>query len=139
MALTGTGWPPRRGTLRRRLSNRKWGGSRFYTNRAIEAVSRRKRITSRKRWSLFGNPGSDHFAGNLLADAGPRGHQRPRRGREHRPCLRPPRPRERPRLRYLGHLPAHPQGGRVHTFVHQLIWSNHGTGPHTHYGVHRTT
>ena len=60
MALTGTAQPPRRGTLRRRARAQS-GATHFYINRAIEAVS--DASAYRLRWSLFGNPGSDHFAG----------------------------------------------------------------------------
>lgn len=69
MAITGIGRPPRPGTRRRRLSNRMWGGSRYWTNRAIDAVPR-MRITSRKRAVVLGgNRASDHNVFNLTADA----------------------------------------------------------------------
>jgi hypothetical protein len=132
MALTGTGWPPPRNTLRRRLSNAMWGGSRFYTNRAIEAVSRSIPITSRKRWQTFGNPGSDHFAGNLLADAVDRGVANSRAN-----AVRIARACGHPNPSGVMDFGTWTTRRNRRTYVHQLIWSTHGTGPHLHYGVHR--
>ncbi len=132
MARTGTGRPPRRGTRRRKLSNRMWGGARFYTNRAIEAVSATIPVTSRKRWELFGNPGSDHYAGNVRADAVDRGttNNRDAAVLVARACGHP----NPPAVRDFGTWTTVRKGK---TYQHQLIWSTHGTGPHLHYGVHR--
>lgn len=63
-----------RAKLRRRASNRLWGGSRFFTNRAIDIAKRHGvPVTSRKRppfhYLSRRNPGSDHNASNLTADA----------------------------------------------------------------------
>lgn len=133
--IAGTGRPAKRNTRRRRLSNRMWGGSRFYTNRAIEFVDQirgRPRITSRKRFELFGNPGSDHFIGNRNADAVDFALVD-----DHDAATR--------LAKHLGWGGAGPfpdfatwtttrNGQR---FQHQAIAGTHGTGPHLHYGVHR--
>lgn len=132
MALTGTGWPPQRHTRRRRLSNAMWGGSRFYTNRAIEAVPRAVPVTSRKRFEPFGNRGSDHFYLNVRADAVDRGiaNSRTYAYLIAKACGHP----DPDRVVDYGTWTTRRNGRR---FQHQLIWSTHGTGPHLHYGVHR--
>lgn len=134
--ISGTGRPARRNSRRRRLSNRMWGGSRFFTNRAIEHVDKirsRPRITSRKRVSPFGNARSDHYVGNWAADAVDFAliddHDAATSLARH--------------LGWRGTQPTFPDyatwtstrdGKR---FQHQLIAGDHGTGPHLHYGVHR--
>lgn len=130
--IAGKGRPPKRHTRRRRLSNRMWGGCRFYTNRAIEAVDRRIPITSRKRFELFGNRGSDHFFLNRRADAVDRGaaNSRSNAVRIARACGHP----NPEAVTDFGTWTTSRNGRR---FQHQLIWSTHGTGPHLHYGVHR--
>ena len=132
MALTGTGFPPPRGTRRRRLSNRMWGGCRFYTNRAIEAVDRDIPITSRKRFESFGNLGSDHFFLNLRADAADRGVANSRSN-----AVRIARATGHPNPDNVTDYGTWTTTRNGRRFQHQLIWSTHGTGPHLHYGVHR--
>lgn len=134
--ITGTGRPAKRNSRRRKLSNRRWGGSRFFTNRAIEHVDKirsRPRITSRKRWGLFGNPGSDHFIGNRNADAVDFAliddHAAATSLARH--------------LGWRGKQAEFPDFGtwtstrNGRRYQHQLIAGTHGTGPHLHYGVHR--
>ena len=130
--ITGTGRPPARGTRRRRLSNWMWGGSRFYTNLAIEAVRRDIPVTSRKRFVSFGNRGSDHFYLNVRADAVDRGvaNSRANAVRIARACAHP----NPEAVTDFGTWTTTRNGRR---FQHQAIWSTHGTGPHLHYGVHR--
>jgi hypothetical protein len=131
-AVDGTGWPPPRRTTRRKLSNAMWGGSRFYTNRAIEAVSRSIPITSRKRRSPFGNPRSDHYILNTGADAVDRGV-----GNSRSNAVKVARATGHPdpeNVRDFGTWVTRRNGK---AYQHQLIWSTHGTGPHLHYGVHR--
>lgn len=53
----------------RRYSDSRWGGSRAITNEVIDIVAGRARVSSRKRWELFGNPGSDHHRSQKVADA----------------------------------------------------------------------
>lgn len=66
----------------RRWHSARWGRCRGITNKAIDAAWCEKAaagvprvawkliyVSSRKRWLTFGNPGSDHYAGNKLADA----------------------------------------------------------------------
>lgn len=132
MALDGTGWPPRRRTRRRWLSNHMWGGSRFYTNRAIEAVPKYIPITSRKRFVSFGNRRSDHFYLNVRADAVDRGVADARWAAVliAQACGHP----TPVGVKDYGTWQTTRDGKR---FQHQLIWSTHGTGPHLHYGCHR--
>lgn len=132
MALDGKGWPPRRGTRRRKLSNAMWGGSRFYTNRAIEAVSASVPITSRKRRFSFGNRGSDHFFLNLRADAVDRGITNSRAS-----AVRVAKATGHPDPENVKDFGTWVTKRNRKSFEHQLIWSTHGTGPHLHYGVHR--
>lgn len=126
--------PPRRGTRRRRISNRLWGGSRFLTNRVIEYVNSQTSkapVTSRKRWELFGNPGSDHYRGNRSADAVDFGIANAtwlRDAISHRfggPKTLPD----------FGTFIAKDQKGRSYRV--QVISGTHGTGPHLHVGVKR--
>jgi hypothetical protein len=69
----GRQWRRQLNELRKRLrasaSDRLWGGSRYFTNRAIEAAAGYT-VTSRKRASVLnGNTGSDHNIWNVTADA----------------------------------------------------------------------
>lgn len=132
MSVVGKGWPPKRFTRRRRVSNKMWGGCRYYTNRAIEAVPRVVPITSRKRFDAFGNRGSDHFYLNVRADAVDRGISN-----------------SRVNAIWIARACGHPSPAHItdygtwtttrhgRRYQHQLIWSTHGSGPHLHYGVHR--
>ena len=133
--IAGTGRPPKRSTRRRRRSNARWAGSRFFTNRAIEHIDRirnRPTITSRKRLTAFGNPQSDHWIRNRTADAVDFALVN-----DHAAATSLAR-----RLGWDG-------GGTFPdfgtwtttrdgaTYHHQLIAGTHGTGPHLHYGVRR--
>jgi hypothetical protein len=113
-----------------------WGGSRYFTNRAIEFIdsvrSPNPRITSRKRLTAFGNPGSDHWVANRQADAVDFGLVSDHEAKNE--------------LAQRFHFPGH---GAVpdfatwttkhdgHTYRHQVIAGTHGTGPHLHYGCRR--
>jgi hypothetical protein len=53
-------------------SDKEWGGSRWFTNRAIEVAARHGVGISRRKWSgppINGNFGSDHNVWNTNADA----------------------------------------------------------------------
>ena len=121
-----------RGTKRQR-SDRRWGGSRYFTNRINDIVQRRHpgtRVTSRKRPVLLGNLGSDHNLFNRDADA-----------IDH--ALVDDHATKNAISRELGgpaELPdfgtfeaVNPQNGK--TYRIQLIAGTHGTGPHHHSGV----
>lgn len=112
-----------------KLSGRRWGGSRQVTNEIIRIVDGRAPITSRKRWELFGNPGSDHYRGNKSADAVDFGIDS---------------------AFWLAEEIARKLGGSWDgdydsftvvrgnkQFRVQLIAGTHGTGPHLHTGVAR--
>lgn len=134
--ITGKGRPAQRGTKRRRISNHMWGGSRFYTNRAIEFIDKVRSpnpvITSRKRFQIFGNSRSDHSVKNLRADAVDfdliEDHDAATKLAKH--------------LGWggTGQIPdfstwtTERKGKR---YQHQVIAKDHGTGPHLHYGLHR--
>ena len=135
MAVAGTGRPAPRGSGRRARSDKMWGGSRYYTNRAIEFIDSIKSpnpgIASRKRVSPFGNRGSDHFVGNIRADAVDF-----RLANDQQAATRLAK-----RFHWTGKGPFPSfatwrtrHNGKV--YQHQLIWTTHGTGPHLHYGVH---
>lgn len=58
--------------LPRRASDSLWGGSRYFTNEAIEICARHGLPISRRKWSgppINGNWGSDHNVWNTTADA----------------------------------------------------------------------
>jgi hypothetical protein len=121
-----------------------WGGSRFYTNRAIEFIdsirSPNPAINSRKRFATFGNPGSDLHVSQIRADAVDfnlvEDHDAATKLARHFGW------------RGSGTFPDYGTFttqrkvwplGRVHTFRHQIIAGTHGTGPHLHHGVERWT
>ena len=118
----------------RRVSDRRWGGSRYYTNRAHEVVGGRFARTSRKRPSWHplsrANPGSDHNMGNAGADASDYATVE-----NHGLKNEISRANGGPNTVADFQTWTTQRGG--HTYVHQLIAGTHGTGPHLHYGVHR--
>ena len=110
--------------------SRLWGGSRTVTNEIIDIVNNRARITSRKRFTTLGNPGSDHYVGNVRADAVDFGI-----GNAH--WLKNEISKK------LGGPSNLPDYGTFlvrrdgKTFRVQMIAGTHGTGPHLHVGVKR--
>lgn len=120
-------------TKRRRRSNNRWGGSRRITNEIIGIVGARARVTSRKRWELFGNPGSDHYRGNLTADAVDFG-------------IATAYSLAREIAKKLGgewsgdydsFTVSRRHRGQDRNYRVQIIAGTHGTGPHLHVGVKR--
>jgi hypothetical protein len=136
MALAGTGRPAPRGTARRRRSDKFWAGSRYFTNLAIEhidGIRDRPAINSRKRLTTLGNPASDHFVGNVTADAVDFNLVNDQRAAT--------RLAKRFGWRGAGEFPSfgtftatNPRGRKYRI---QIIWTTHGTGPHLHFGVKR--
>ncbi len=113
-----SGWDPR------------YAGCRTVTNEIIRIVGERAPVTSRKRWQTFGNPTSDHYAGNERADAvdfdTANNHE-----------LKNEISR---RLGGPAALPDYGSFGIVRngvSFRVQIIAGTHGTGPHLHAGVRR--
>lgn len=118
----------RRERLRRQRSDAQWGGARAITNEIIDIVNGRAPITSRKRWQLFGNPGSDHWRGKKNADAVDFGIAEAH-WLKNEISRRLGGPRE---LADYGSFFVERNG---QTFRVQLIAGTHGTGPHLHAGV----
>ena len=115
---------------RRQISDRLWGGSRYFTNRIIAIVGDRAPVTSRKRWATFGNPGSDHHRSQRLADAVDFGIADAHALKnEISRKLGGPDPVDDYEHFHLKH------GGR--TYRLQLIAGTHGTGPHLHAGARK--
>lgn len=93
--------------------------------------------TSRKRWETYGNPSSDHWAGNLIADALDGGianaywlHAEIRDGFRNHGVPLTPSPYD-----YAMCYCTAPNGNR---YRFQGIAATHGTGPHYHSGVKRS-
>jgi hypothetical protein len=119
----------------RRRSDRRYGGSRYFTNQAIDLADRKRKgviVTSRKRPILLGNRASDHNLFNVTADAVDHGLVN---DQEFMDML----------ARHLGgpsdvvdfqnFAVRNPQNGR--SYRAQLIAVTHGTGPHHHSGFRR--
>lgn len=118
----------RRKRLRRQRSDAQWGGARAITNEIIAIVDGRAPVTSRKRWELFGNPGSDHWRGKENADAVDFGIAEAHELKnEISQRLGGPRV-----LADYGSFFLERNG---QTFRVQAIAGTHGTGPHMHWGV----
>ena len=114
----------------RRHVAKKWGGCRLVTERIIDIVDGRAKVTSRKRWELFGNPSSDHYRGNKLADAVDFGTaDNHALKNEISQGLGGPSQLADYQSFYISM-----DGMR---FRVQAIAGTHGTGPHLHYGVAR--
>ena len=111
-----------------------WGGSRGVTNEVIRIVDGRARVTSRKRSARhplsLANPGSDHSAGNALADAVDFGIAEAH-GLKHEISRRLGGPATLEDF----HSFTTRRGG--HAYRVQIIAGTHGTGPHLHVGVRR--
>jgi lysozyme len=109
-----------------------WGGSRYFTNRAIEFVGARADVTSRKRVATFGNPGSDHHVSQLTADAVDFGIAEAHTlADELAAHLGGPSDI----VDYQRFNVRNPQNGGLYRL--QLIAGTHGTGPHLHLGARR--
>lgn len=110
--------------------NARWAHCRGVTNEVIGIVGGRARVTSRKRWEIFGNPGSDHYRGNKTADAVDFG-------------IAEAHSLKNEISRKLGGPAILPDYGSFITtrdgrqFRVQIIAGKHGTGPHLHVGVKR--
>lgn len=133
--IAGTGRPPKRGTRRRRRSDRMWAGSRYFTNRAIEhidAIRDRPAVTSRKRLTAFGNPSSDHWIANRTADAVDFALNSDQRAATR--LAKAVGWTGRGEFTSFGSFTVG-HGGRSYRI--QIIWTTHGTGPHLHLGVRR--
>lgn len=127
-------WESKLGTFRKnkrieKLSSSLYGGSRTVTNEVIGIVGGRASITSRKRWEKFGNPDSDHYMGNLSADAVDFGI-----GNAYSLAREVA---QRLGGQWDGDYDSFyvTRGGR--TYRVQIIAGTHGTGPHLHVGVRR--
>jgi hypothetical protein len=122
---------PRVKRLARRLAeDRLWGGSRYYTNRAIAIVGDRAPVTSRKRVATFGNPGSDHHVSATVADAVDF-------GTVENHALKNELSRKLGGPNTIADYGTFTTRRNGRTYRHQLIAGTHGTGPHLHYGVRR--
>lgn len=130
---------------RRRYRRKRWAYCRGVTNRIIDIVVDIKHptwgfararayrlwvVSSRKRWITFGNPGSDHYAGNRNADAVDFRLVDDYETRD----------RVMRRLGVTG--PINDYGSYMvrhnrMSFRVQPIAQQHGTGPHLHMGVKR--
>ena len=126
---------------RDRYRDKRWGGCRGLTNRIIDiAVDVTKPrgvpkrawriylVSSRKRWALFGNPGSDHYRGNRTADAVDFRLVNDSVTRDK--IMR--RLGVTEKILDYGNYVAEHNGRR---FRVQPIAQQHGTGPHLHVGV----
>jgi hypothetical protein len=125
----------RRAINRRRrelVSDRLWGGSRYFTNRVIEIVGDRAPVTSRKRVATFGNPGSDHHVSQLLADAVDFGIENAQDLMDE-VARKLGGPSDV--VDFQSFTVRHPRTGRLYRA--QLIAVTHGTGPHFHAGFER--
>jgi len=116
--------------VRRATSDRLWGGSRYYTNRAIRLVGERALVTSRKRWATFGNPGSDHHRSQTAADAVDF-------GTANNHVLKNEVARHNGSGGDVADFGTWLTERNGRTYRHQAIAGTHGTGPHFHYGVKR--
>lgn len=111
-----------------------WAHCRGVTNRVIDIVNdemgRKVGITSRKRWELFGNPSSDHYRGNVTADAVDfalvEAHELADKISRR---LGGPQNIQDYEHFYITH--------NKRRFRIQIIAAQHGTGPHLHVGVKR--
>ena len=128
-------WAGKLAAFRRQLANNRasaslWGGSRAVTNEVIRIVDGRARVGSRKRWELFGNRASDHYRGNLNADAIDF-------------LIAEAHWLKNEISRRLGGPMSLPDYGsfyvkrRGKVYRVQIIAGTHGTGPHLHVGVRR--
>lgn len=118
-------------SLASRISDARWGGSRYYTNRANRVVLERHpgtRTTSRKRAVLLGNTASDHNFTSTRADA-----RDWARVDDHATKNAISRANGGPATIADFGTWTTVRNGR--TYRHQIIAGTHGTGPHLHYGV----
>lgn len=108
-----------------------WGGCRYVTNEVIGIVNANGGygVTSRKRTETYGNPSSDHYTGNSLADAVDFAT-----GNNYSLA-------QTIRSRLAGGTHREYESFTIrrdgHTFRGQLIAGTHGTGPHLHFGCRR--
>lgn len=109
-----------------------WGGSKRLIREKVAPLVERRGIsrTSAKRSETFGNPGSDHYIGNVLAyaeDYATADNQA--LAQEIRSALDPGAAHQDYERFYTEF--------RGHTYRVQIIASTHGTGPHLHVGSER--
>jgi hypothetical protein len=124
-------WIKKRKDQIARRENSKWGGARAVTNEVIRIVNGRVPVTSRKRWELFGNPGSDHHRSQKTADAVDFGTA------ENYALAREIASRLGAPGQWSGDYDDFiiQRNGRAYRV--QMIAGTHGTGPHLHVGVRR--
>lgn len=117
------------------LGDPHYGGSMDVVEQLIDPVIVRLRgsaaVGSGKRWETYGNPGSDHYAGN--ADAGARDARVANHDYELQNAIGEALDIDGPVRDYAAYF-IEVDG---HTFRYQGIAAPHGTGPHQHNGVKR--
>lgn len=112
-----------------------WAGSKRVIKREVRPIVERHGIrrTSAKRWATYGNPGSDHWRGNLVAYAEDYAtadnHDLATKIGRKLGIVEKGERVEDYRSYYIT------RGGR--RFRVQIIAGTHGTGPHLHVGVRR--
>jgi hypothetical protein len=124
----------RQAAARKRLGNGPWAGCESWFEAILNDVARKHGIpiTSAKRWATYGNPGSDHYMGNTDAFAQDYATANNRAfAQALKDALRPYGARG-PVVDYGSFYIRAPDGDR---FRVQIIYSTHGTGPHTHCGI----
>lgn len=110
-----------------------WGGSKRQIRERVAPIVARHGIarTSAKRSETFGNPGSDHFIGNVLAYAEDYATgSNFALAQEIRSELQPGADHQDFEEFFV-------EGDDGHTYRFQIIAATHGTGPHLHVGCER--
>lgn len=118
-----------------------WRGTRPIVENEVIPAMRKKgaTITSRKRWTSFGNWLSDHWRGNRDAYAadGWKGSQKQHEGLGIAAGKALKVPYRGIQDDYKSFYIKRKWGGKMRRFRVQIIARTHGTGPHCHVGVKR--